>query len=305
MVYIVGSGRSGSTVLDTVLGNHGQVESVGELIGAQRAFDSQVEFCACGQLAGECDFWRAVRDEWRATRPEITTAADWRTLQGRFERPRQILRAYTLRFHRSRAYREYADTIQALYAAIATVSGASVVVDSSKNPVRAMALAHARGIDLSLIHLVRDGRGVAWSKQKALTKAPKKGVQHDWKPKPIWWTAIRWRVANALSRAALRRVPAERRMTLRYEDFVNAPQEALERIGRISGMDYSEVAQALQHGQAMTVGHTIAGSRVRMSGTIRLRENTEWRTQMPRRQKRLFWLIAGSAAKRYAYRKGG
>src|SRR6185503_9310507 len=53
-----------------------------------------------------------------------------------------------------------------LYAAIRVVSGAATVVDSSKLPSHAMILRRVRVVDLSLVHLVRDSRGVAYSWQK-------------------------------------------------------------------------------------------------------------------------------------------
>jgi hypothetical protein len=50
-----------------------------------------------------------------------------------------------------------------LFTAVARVAGREGVVDSSKNPVQALALSRSTEIDLTILHLMRDARGVAWS----------------------------------------------------------------------------------------------------------------------------------------------
>ena len=55
----MGSGHSGSTILDILLGNSARIESVGELLaGLKRA---EREICSCGIEMADCPFWRGVR----------------------------------------------------------------------------------------------------------------------------------------------------------------------------------------------------------------------------------------------------
>lgn len=301
IVFITGFGRSGSTVLDAILGNHPNVESVGELINATRAWNNPFEYCACGAVAGECGFWQKVRTEWDTQRPFVTTATDWPTLQIRFESRSALPRLYVEKLRHSKAFREYAAGVRALYEAIAKISGNKTIVDSSKNPVRAIALSRVKGIDLRLIHLIRDGRGAAWSLMKAYRKDPEKGLQNDLRPKPIWRTALMWRFINHLAELALRQESQNHGMRLRYEDFVVAPHEALERIGRVSGLDYSSLANALAEGKSIAVGHAIAGNRVRMGGVIRLQADMAWQENLTEAQRNIFWRIAGDKARQYGY----
>src|SRR5512139_803541 len=60
VVYIAGVGRSGSTVLDSVLGNHPLIQSVGEL--SRLANDAWIQnfYCSCGKRSKECPFWVEV-----------------------------------------------------------------------------------------------------------------------------------------------------------------------------------------------------------------------------------------------------
>ena len=64
VIYIMGAGRSGSTVLDTVLGNHFQIESVGELANLPKFAWINGEYCACGERGNACLFWEEVRLKW-------------------------------------------------------------------------------------------------------------------------------------------------------------------------------------------------------------------------------------------------
>lgn len=301
VLYVTGAGRSGSTVLDTVLGNHPDAASVGELCNAGRTWADPGEYCACGVLAGECSFWRQVRHQWQAARRPITTAPDWQALQSRFERLRWAPYLFAQRLLRSEAFGEYADGVRTLYEAIARVSGKRVIVDSSKSPLRAQALTRVPGIDLRLIHLVRDGRGVAWSLMKAYREDSGTEIHKDVQARPLWHTALMWRVTNRLAEIALENVPQEKRMRLRYEDFVEAPCEALTRIERVTGLEYRAVATAVARGDHLNIGHVIAGNRVRMSGAIRLRADVAWRHNLTRAQRALFWGVAGAQARRYGY----
>ena len=65
VVYVMGVGRSGSTLLDIALGSHPRVESVGELKNLVRGGWRENGYCACGSRVQECDFWARVDGLWR------------------------------------------------------------------------------------------------------------------------------------------------------------------------------------------------------------------------------------------------
>ena len=152
----MGSGRSGSTFLDAVLGNHPEIEGVGELGYHTRSGWGQALYCACGAPGNACTFWSDVRDEW-TKRAGPDCVQEYATLQNMFERFRRWPRLFRERRKQSARFGAYANRTTALFEAIKEVSGRPVIVDSSKNPVRATALAMVPSIDLRLIHLVRAG----------------------------------------------------------------------------------------------------------------------------------------------------
>jgi len=294
VLYIMGSGRSGSTVLDTILGNHPCAASFGELGNLPRFAWTADEYCACGERGTACPFWSAVRRRWEEAGGELESYV---ALQSRFERLRSLPRLWLS----GEAFASWKRQTEALYRALAAETGAAVLVDSSKSPARGYALSFVPGLDLFYLHLVRDGRGVAWSLLKPHAKDERAGVQHDIAGRSVGRTALRWSVINLLSSAVLRRQREDRRHLLRYEDYVADPVAELAPLRAFLGgePDAFEAVLAAE----LSVGHTIAGNRLRMAGRVRLRPDVEWRERMSDRDRRRFWRIAGGVMRRFGYAK--
>src|SRR5688572_24003314 len=63
VVFIASAGRSGSTILDRLLGSTPDVWSGGELARVWGVVDEPGRLCACGQTPRQCEFWSAVLRE--------------------------------------------------------------------------------------------------------------------------------------------------------------------------------------------------------------------------------------------------
>ena len=175
-----------------------------------------------------------------------------------------------------------------------------VIVDSSKNPLRAAWLSRLPSIDLRVIHLVRDSRAVAWSRKKALARDVEAGIGHPLAARPAWYSVVYWTVANLLS-ARVRRRARNRGVLIRYEDFVSQPETELSRIGEACHLDCSELGRALIAGEAFPVGHTVAGNRLRMAGRVTLKPDWEWLERLPATDRRICWALSGWLLKHYDY----
>ena len=307
VLYIVGAGRSGSTVLDIVLGNHPEIESVGELrnlaysgwVGGRA---TRSPYCSCGRTVAECPFWTAVRREWVARVGEEDARA-YPALQSSFERYRGLPRlVLELLRDPSSEFRAYARLTGALFGAIRAASGKDVVVDSSKNPLRALALSMVPGLDLRLAHLVRDARGVVSSRKKAFKKDHEAGLARDIESQPAWSSTAFWLLVNLLSGGVRRRLAPQRSARLRYEDFVSDPADVLAEIGRAAGLDLVGLAGEVS-GRSLEVGHNVGGNRLRMTkGGVRLRPDAGgWKSTLSAREERTSWSLSGWLMRRYGY----
>jgi hypothetical protein len=300
VLYIMGLWRSGSTILDIILGNHEQLESVGELRNLPLEGWLGSEICSCGNPAASCERWRAVHDSW-VDRVGGDKTARLVELQNRFERLRSIPQIVAASLFRpSRDFREYGKLLTSLYAAIAEVSGKSVIVDSTKYPGRAMALLRTRGIQVRLLHLVRDGRAVIWSYRRKPNVDFHGNVIDIDSDRLARWTTKQWLWVNALSELAVK-MAGKKAVRIRYEDLVLHPERELARVGSKLDLDLRPVAELLQSAAPLHVGHMIAGNRVRHQGAVKLSPDLEWREKLPLEDRRAFWRRAGWLARRYGY----
>lgn len=301
VVYIMGVVRSGSTVLDKILGNHPDIQSGGELCHLPRHGWMDDQFCSCGRRAGACEFWSEVRREWvRRTGGDRVEA--YNALIDKMEARRWWLPSLGSRPRRSSSqFQEYAEATRALLASIRAISGKPVIVDASKRCTRVLALALIPQIDLRVVHLVRDARGMAWSMKKHLLANEKAGVPQSYEPLSVWRSAVGWAVRNLESASVRRRLPAARSIRIRYEDLVAAPAGALAKIGRLIDVDLTHLAEALVAGGAIRVEHALTGNRLRMAGSVRLRPDLEWTTKMSSWDRSVCWLLSGWLLRRYGY----
>jgi hypothetical protein len=296
--YITGYGRSGSTVFDIVLGDHPQIFGAGELTNLSRRVWPNNEYCACGSAVQQCPFWSRVADRFlgKFGQDAFTTYA---RLQKWHERLDNVGRA-PLGIGPA-ARHDYKQFTVSLFSIIAEESGKPVIMDSSKLPGRATALMEMRDLDLRLIHLVRDGRAVAWSMSKRYEEDRKSGLERTLPGRPISRTALRWSVVNIGAEWVTSRAGRDRAARLRYETFVTEPVQELQRVGEVLGVDVQCLITKIEAGGAFTPGHVVAGSRWRMSGPLRLQLDQEWRKLMPERQQQVFQLISGWLQRRYGY----
>jgi hypothetical protein len=305
VVYVMGAGRSGSTVLDTILNNHEDVIGVGELVHLFIEGSAQKENCSCGESRDTCEIWHSVRERWSEL-TGIASITEHERLMTKFTRVQRLAIPEWHRLRPGNSDPDFAECLrqtQATYQAIADATGKRVIIESSKNPLRAKLLCLTPGLDVRMVHMVRDVRGVVWSRMKPFAKSKEGGVPRDMKPKPIHLATGYWMFMNFLSERVRRAFPDQPSTRIHYEDFVTSPEQTLKEIGKTAGLDYSLVAQRLAAGDAMAPGHLYAGNRVRTAGPITLRSDMEWMKRLTPGQQRLTWLLAGHQLRQYGYHR--
>lgn len=301
VVYISGYGRSGTTMLDIALGQHPAVFGAGEVTTLARHVWANNEYCACGSRVRDCPCWSVVVDRWVDNRDPTDFLERYQALQRQVENLVDPRRMFLPGAAGRGSLAPYAQHTARLFAAVAAVSGRDVIVDSSKMPGRAFALASVRGIDLHVVHVVRDGRGVAWSLLKRYERDVRAGLQRELKPKSLVRTAARWSFVNLATEALGRRLGPDRFTRVRYEDFTADPAGILGRIGRSLGLDLAPIGVDLQHGRPIRPEHQVAGSRLRMQGSINLVRDEAWRSDMPAGKQAAFTRLCGWMLRRYGY----
>jgi hypothetical protein len=303
VLYVGGMPRSGSTLTDLMLHQLPGNVGVGELFYLWRNGLAHDGLCACSHRFSECPFWTEVGQVafggWDAVDADRVLA-----LQAAVDRTSRI--PLLLSPWRSRRFAaqlaEYTDLLRRLYAAIVAVSGERVVVDSSKRPSLAWILRTMPDVDLRVVHVVRDPRGVAFSFGKHVPLPEGAALRAEMPRSTTRKVGRRWVTVNgavgAIGRAG---VPLVR---VRYEDLVAEPERELRRVLELIGEDASDTPLAHVTDEGITVPrtHVVAGGRIRLvDGTMPLRLDEQWRRDMAPRSRRLVELMTAIARRRYGY----
>lgn len=303
VIYLTGYGRSGSTLLDIALGSHPRIFGAGELTALARHVWDNGEYCACGAQVRNCEFWQPIVESWLG---DTGDQDQEQVLHDIADRQRRLEGLVSWRRLAGRRlvpwFAGHLEQVGALFSGIAAQLGIEdpIIVDSSKLPGRGFVLAATPGVELFVIHLVRDARGVAWSLSKSHSRSIEAGVQHDLHPKPATYVALRWSFVNLAAELLRLCVGRGRSMRLRYEDFVADPAAALKDIASMCGAEWSEAADNAAR-NPLDPTHQVAGSRHRTCKALQIRADEEWRSQMPEGTFRLVTVLSASLLWRYGY----
>lgn len=244
VVYIMGTGRSGSTVLGITLGN------------LERAF-------YVGEAFSWCHFSGIPKSDepetvalWRRVCARIPRAEEYFGLDffGRLEHHSSLLRPWNRRGPSLNA--TYRDCTTELFRAVAEETGAQLLIDSSHFPLRARLLLENPDLDVYLVYLVRDPIDVI--------NALQADVQRHTPMKP-WIANLYTLWVWALSEWVFRRARATGRMKIRYEDFVASPERHVAELCAALG-----VPNSIRSFEALQTSGVFQGNRVRTNKTIAL-----------------------------------
>lgn len=300
VVYIMGHGYSGSTLLTFLLGSHPQIATIGELGIAPRAKERPERyFCSCREPIRDCGFWRRVTremserghefDVWDSDLELRVPGGGISDLILRAVQRGPVLetaRGAALRVvpHARRELSRVLDRIRSLAETVAGMKGCGTFLDSSKRPERATIMRRFGGFgDMRVIHLVRDGRAVSWSSIKNLGIGPEEAARS-------------WLADNRGSEHARRFFPAGHWMTLRYEDLCTDPHGMLEKVYGFIGVPAKNGLDDFR-----SVDHHIIGNRMRLSGTSEIRLEESWKRALTPEQMSCIERRVGPLNRKYGY----
>ncbi len=255
IIYIAGSGHSGSTLLDLLLGSHSQIESVGEVykyLDPQRRM--RILRCTCGATIDECAYWQSVQQAATSDGEDALSAAD--------------------RSHRA-------------LVAVLRVSGKRLICDSSKTLEQLAVYAeHPDLFDLQILHLVRDGRGTAFSMnrkwlrmlaQHGSAEHAKSTIRARSKNPMVYGyyvSIVRWLRLNL--RIAHRFAAHPGYHAIRYEDLADNPQLGLQAIMDRLNLPF----EASQLDFARQQHHNVGGNSMRVRSDSTVKKDTEYQERL-------------------------
>lgn len=302
VLFIGGLGRSGTTLVEKLLNELPATFAVGETIHVWERGVRNQERCGCGEPFEDCPQWSAVGQEafggWDEVDLDEMIGLRWRVDRSR----RLPVIAESQRRGRPTPDQDrYLLHLRKVLLAAAAVAGQpKVLLESSKHLSTAALMALDDAIDLRVLHLVRDPRGVAYSWTKDVERPETDGeVMPTYRPAR---TAARWVTDNLGFEALALWVPTLR---LRYEDVLADPTGSLRAIAEFVELDEANLDLNFIAGETVTLSkpmHSVAGNPLRFGGDeMKLALDEAWKTKLDSAQRRLVTTITAPMLWRYGY----
>ena len=280
VIYVGGVSRSGSTILHRLIALLDGMLPLGELVHIWDRGIGENQLCGCGERFHSCGFWQDVLE---ASFGSISAA------------PARDVLAYQHQFVRTKCLAKYwrhsaalrgDKNFQALTAAygdllrgLVEVSGKWHLIDASKQPMMGVFLCSLPEVDLKLVHLVRDPRGVVYSMKRRRRRVEVVDGEAFMDRKTSVAAAVEWDKINLVTEV-LGRISTNA-VRIHYEDLCMDWHRQLQRIVENLAIDARLGALTAKPDVMMPVHHTVSGNPNRLgSGRTSITADTEWRTRM-------------------------
>ena len=242
LVYVIGAGHCGSTLLSLALDRHMDVLSVSEIVG----LNAQKSGWAGQEDLRKNDFWCRV-----AANFEHDFGEDFWSVP--FASPARNTPLTVSQWSRQNGN---------AFLSIAKTADVSFVVDASKQPRRLEALLEDKGTDVRVIYLVRDARAIVHS--------------YDRKYRSIWRGFRQLKRLDRRARSIKKHFRSVPWMTLRYEDMTTDFETAVKRICGFCGISFQ--TEMLQPDTLSFVG--VGGNRLRHQPVKAVTLDRSWESGM-------------------------
>jgi len=320
VAYLLAASHSGSTLLAMLLASHPDVCTTGEL-KATSLGDPDRYRCSCGSLIRQCPFWNDVAARMGARgQPFDITRADTHISSGATPYVQTLLRplvrgtalealrsaalSVTPSWHKRLA--QFHALNESLVRSVCDITGARVVVDSSKIGIRLKYLLRNPGLDVRVIRVIRDGRAVALTYTDpanfADAAAPHlrgggDGQSRERERLSPLDAAHEWRRSNEEAAAIVARLDPSRFTTVSYEDVCADTPGTLSRLWEFLGVPPFRFGEGWR-----ARNHHVIGNGMRLDSTEEVRLDERWKTAFPPAALEIFEAEAGALNRQLGYR---
>jgi hypothetical protein len=245
MLYIGGIGHNGSTILDIILNNSKDSMSLGEFAGLYSKISSNQK-CSCGKSIPDCDFWSKI-----LTKNDISqNTANLHSKEKYY---------FDFLFRNLKA-KEYVEIWDELFSNIFNYTNKNILIDSSKNISRGLALLKHSEFDVYFIHLVRDPRGFNNSKNKRRAKSGDKDKYIK--------DFSKWYIKNLMA-SVVKLISRKRYLKINYENLLLHPSNTLEEIEKFTNESFGLSKEKIKNDDYLLNQHKFAGNGISRKDKIK------------------------------------
>ena len=268
LIYLLGAGRSGTTLLAIVLNNHQDIKAIGEMHQFVEHLKDHKQ-CSCGELLQSCPFWNDIINDLGWDPNELANILE--DIE-RKEEHKNILKLLLSK----KADEEYLKTQTKIFGAIHKRAPSMTLLDSSKYIARYLLLKRSDKLDLKGVYVIRDVRGVinSFSKEVQTKRGPLSTI--------FYYMLVNFfgQIVSWLDKDIIK---------VKYEDLIEDPMNILNQI-------YTHTIGAEKKVNTLPgnyeMPHIIGGNRMKVQKNIKINKDFEWKSNISRRKQILYYILA-------------
>ena len=256
LIYIIGAGRSGTTLLDIILGNNTESISLGEVnrlykregIPPKRTKDDKVY-----------KFWKEITNSLNQTGQSYLELAN---LFNKNEYHSAFLKSV---FKNNDII--YKQNLNHQYDVLKTKTKQSILIESSKYPVRALNISEYVSKDnyiIKYIYLKKDPTKVVKSFHKKDLEQPSKSFLSA----NLYYLLVNLLCVLTVKILKLRKHKVS---IIKYEDLLTDSKKILIKLSADLNMDFSILEDKLEYNKSFKTGYLFDGNRIRLKENLTLR----------------------------------
>lgn len=298
LIYIASTGRSGSTLLEMLLGSLLNVWTLGELYVLPWELKKNGR-CGCGKKFKKCEYWAPIilnQERILYTGGNIDRFRDDYSIS-KFFRYRHLVDLFiNKKVSDQKGLQDFCHENRKLLSAINERAHEyknaeiSYIVDSSKVFYRLFWLLHCDSISLKVVHIVKDPHSFVHSKIKNLENSADK----------LYVTlrmSLRYMVENWIIERIKSKLDNKNIWLVRYEDLAAHPEKTMGEIA--SWLDLKCKPDRIFNFRSYK-NHGVAGNIMR-HGSDDIYLDEKWRVKMGSLYKTIVSCLTHFSAKRYFY----
>jgi len=318
LIFIIGAGHSGSTLLAKTLNAHSKIFALSEISNFHEDIKKEYALCGCETPLRKCPFWKKINkqlikklgfgikdkpDEFRITRP-LGQNSFFDKVKFRISR----YLAFHLKIKVTGYLKNQLRNIEVLFDTIFKHTKADILVDSSKSPKRAYLLKNnLKDFDVKVIHLVRDGRAALNSYQKGYYKVKIKNPDTGkYEMKTYYAENVRsvkesikiWKRNNLQALYFHKLLNMKHYYFLRYENFTSEPEKQLKKLLSFLGVQYESEMLNLNRYK----NHMVSGNASRINAEKIEKPFNSWKNELNKEKIKQFERKAGWLNRKFGYK---
>ena len=279
VLNIIGWGRSGSTMLGNVLGHCEGFFFGGELRNIWKLSLLKNRLCGCGVPLKECNFWNSVLEKSFNKVENLDVKLIVKQLEKTTKSRAAIFKLSPYGEKHFLSCRDTLEAMEKLYSGIQTETNCRIIVDATKAPLYSYMLSLLEKLDVYVIHLIRDPRGVAYSRKKKIVQPDKKNAIYLEQFNPMS-SSLLWNVRNLISEYLWKKYK-KKYLMVRYEDFALEPERTVNNILNFTGESNSKTPFISDRTVRLGHNHSVWGNPSRFkTGDVELKLDDEWRNKL-------------------------